>query len=100
MYGMQIVDSVGPLTFLAKVVDGHFDNTTWWPNSCRDPFFIHQNYLEAVGGKDKSCLETFYDGRIWRDFVFEALPEKVRKKGAKSSQFLKVFNTIPRTMIL
>ena len=46
--------------------------------------------MEIVGGKENSCLETNYDSRIWRDFVLDSLPEKLRKKGGKSSKYIEV----------
>ena len=91
-----------------KMIDGHFDSSSWWPRSSKvrqwndkgndngndcspqEPGFCHQELLEVVGGKENSCLETNYDSRIWRDFVLDSLPEKLRKKGGKSSKYIEV----------
>lgn len=91
-----------------KMIDGHFDSSSWWPRSSKvrqwndngndndndcsqqEPGFCHQELLEVVGGKENSCLETNYDSRIWRDFVLDSLPEKLRKKGGKSSKYVEV----------
>ena len=99
-----------------KMIDGHFDSSSWWPRSSKvrqwndtdigndnengndndnagspqEPGLCHQELLEVVGGKENSCLETNYDSRIWRDFVLDSLPEKLRKKGGKSSKYIEV----------
>ena len=70
-----------------KLADGHFDTNSWWPNSCREKDFFHQQLLGALGGKELSCLESNYEGRTWRDFIIEALPQKLKKKGAKSEKY-------------
>ena len=77
-------------TLILKLADGHFDTGSWWPNSCRETDFCHQQLLEAIGGKELSCLESNSEGRIWRDFVVEALPQKLKKKGTKSDKYKQV----------
>ena len=79
-----------------KMIDGHFDSSSWWPRSSKvrqwnDIDIGNDGWLlEVVGGKENSCLETNYDSRIWRDFVLDSLPEKLRKKGGKSSKYIEV----------
>ena len=52
--------------------------------------FIHQQLLGALGDKELSSLESNYEGRTWRDFIIEALPPKLKKKGAKSEKYKQV----------
>ena len=73
-----------------KIADGHFDSGSWWPNSCRDADFCHQQLLEAVGGKEFSCLESNFEGRTWKDFIIDALPQKLKKKSSKSEKYKQV----------
>ena len=77
-------------TLVLKLTDGHFDSDSWWSNSSRETEFCHQELLGAVGGRDMACLESNYNGRIWREFVIEALPQKLKKKGAKSEKYKQV----------
>ena len=74
---------------VVKVVDGHFDNDSWWKFSSREPAFCHKDLLEVVGGEFKCCLESNYEGRTWRDFILDALPQKLKKKGAKGTKYIK-----------
>ena len=77
-------------TLVLKLADGHFDSGSWWPNSCRDADFCHQQLLGAVGGKEFSCLESNSEGRTWKDFIIDALPQKLKKKGSKSEKYKQV----------
>ena len=83
-------------TLVVKLMDGHFDDDTWWDKANKESLFCHQQLLEAVGGKQSSCLQSSKEGRIWRDFILDSLPEKFKKKGTKSQKFLQVFisNTV------
>ena len=56
-----------------KMIDGHFDNETWWPRSCREPLFCHQQMLDVIGRaleKKKRLLSIHFKGdpknHVWR----------------------------------
>ena len=75
---------------MVKVMDGHFDDQTWWPRSSAEEPFHHYHSLQLFGGKDAACLETGTSGRAWQDFILDSLPEKIRKKREKSKKYKEV----------
>ena len=80
----------GTSVLVMKILDGHFTDQTWWNYSSADQEFHHYDLLEAVGGKNNSCLEVNHNGRVFQDFILDALPEKVRRKGTGSIRYVEV----------
>ena len=75
---------------MVKVMDGHFDDQTWWPRSSAEEPFHHYQSLQLFGGKDAACLQPGSSGRAWQDFILDSLPEKIRKKREKSKKYKEV----------
>ena len=73
-----------------KIMDGHFTDDTWWSSASSEAVFHHYDLLEALGGKDSSCLEINQNGKVWQDFVLNSLPPKVRRKGPGSDRYIEV----------
>ena len=73
-----------------KIMDGHFTDDTWWRSASSEAVFHHYDLLEALGGKDSSCLEINQNGKVWQDFVLNSLPLKVRRKGPGSQKYIEV----------
>ena len=73
-----------------KIMDGHFTDHTWWSSASSEAVFHHYDLLEALGGKDSSCLEINQNGKVWQDFVLNSLPPKVRRKGPGSDRYIEV----------
>ena len=73
-----------------KIMDGHFTDQTWWSTASSEAAFHHYDLLEALGGKDSSCLEINQNGKVWQDFVLSALPPKVRRKGPVTDRYIEV----------
>ena len=63
-----------------KIMDGHFTDDTWWTSASSEAVFHHYDLLEALGGKDSSCLEINQNGKVWQDFVLNSLPPKCCSK--------------------
>ena len=75
---------------VVKIIDGHFTDDTWWSSASSEALFHHYDMLEALGGKNSSCLEINQNGKVWQDFILNSLPPKVRRKGPGSDKYIEV----------
>ena len=76
----QISSERGNSVVVVKLMDGHFDDETWWPRSSVEEQFHHYQLLQLFGGKEAASLQPCTSGRAWQDFILDSLPEKIRKK--------------------
>ena len=86
----QISSEKGNSVVMVKVMDGHFEDDSWWPRSSVEEHFHHYGLLDLFGGKEAACLQPGTSGRAWQDFILDSLPEKIRKKREKSNKYKEV----------